>query len=252
MQGGPVFLVGSVRSGSTALAGALLAAGFAGHNEGHLHPLFPALLGEVDRFYSRHWQFATPGNLLHQVPRPAFRGALIGFIRRYMDEFYGGRRWMEKTVNLESLKSVSGYLEIWPDAFVIFPRRHPLDILASRLVKFPQHSFEYHCRDLSEILSFWLNLREKLPRALELEQTRMATRPGDAAADLGRFLGLTEQQVATIAHVLRSRHPEKTATPLDRAALLEGPRRAAYEAAFAPLQEKGGFALYPVPEAPAA
>lgn len=90
-------------------------------------------------------------------------------------------------------------------------RRHGISNVCSRLRKFPQLSFDFHCADWARTMWSCLRVRPLLgERVLEVEQRRLATESADVAAELGRFLGLSASQVDGITEELTHRQPERT------------------------------------------
>jgi hypothetical protein len=209
---GPVFVFGSVRTASSLLVAALKSIGYAGENEGHLFHLFRRLDDDIHRYYEVFEKYAVPGTTLHRVPESAARTWFEDSVRGLTAGLYGGDRWVEKTVNLESLSSVGVYRRLWPGSRIIFSRRRPIENIQSRLAKFPQHDFRYHVVNLVQIYGSWLKIRRSLEGWIELDQYEIATDPGAAAGAIARLLTLSETERGAVADFMANRHPQRTAS----------------------------------------
>ena len=255
----PVFILGPARSGTSALALALLAAGFEGHGEGHLMPLAHRLLTAVDGYYAGHDALGGPDTRLRSTHISAFqRMVRRGFIQLSRAAYPSGR-WIDKTPTAEMVRAAPLMQEIWPQARFIFLKRRVIENLASRRRKFPDGTLESHYLDWVDVLTTWAGVRDRLgPAAIEVEQLELARRPADTAAAIAAFLGLAPADAGRFQAALIGSNPEQTAAALggieklDRLALSPGEEQQ-LRRACAPAMAAYGYSFdagYYVPGAP--
>jgi hypothetical protein len=208
----PVFIVGSPRSGTSILTIALQRAGYTGFEEGNFLSLLTRLHEDVDAHFHN---FGTDhhGVLTAHIDPCGLKTRLAEVLRAQVEPFYGGRPWFDKTGNPEMITAIPALRSLWPDAVFIFAKRRGIENLASRLRKFPQYDFAYHCRDWARNMAGWRALRAVCPdlRALEVDQRHIAEAPAATAMALGTFLNLQPAAIETIKQVFSGERPQETA-----------------------------------------
>jgi len=212
----PVFILGPARSGTSALALALLSSGhYEGHGEGHLLPLAHHLLMAVDAYYAGRDAVGGPDTRLRSTHISAFqRMVRRGFIQVSRAAYPSGR-WIDKTPTAEMVRAAPLMQEMWPNARFIFLKRRVIENVASRRRKFPHESLENHYRDWVDVLTTWAGVRGHLGnRAMEVEQFELARHHAAVAADISAFLDLPAPAADRLHTVLADSNPEQTATTL--------------------------------------
>lgn len=206
----PVFIVGSPRSGTSALVDAMLAAGYSGFREG----MFLSLLSGLNELVSQH--FATFGTdaseevLISRIAPEPLKAELFSVIKRYADAAEPPAPWFDKTGNPDMIRAVPIIKRLWPDGVFIFSKRRGIENVLSRLSKFPAYDFEYHCRDWATNMGAWREVRQLLPAGsfVEVDQRDMIQNPARVAAKLQAFLGLAPNMA--IEETLASSRPQQT------------------------------------------
>jgi hypothetical protein len=91
-------------------------------------------------------------------------------------------------------------------------KRRAIENIMSRMTKFPTLDFDNHCRDWTEAMQIWTQVRASLAgAAVEVDQLFLATEPDRTAEALSRLLILQPREVASLAQALRLDRPERTA-----------------------------------------
>lgn len=206
----PVFIVGSPRSGTSALIDTLFNGGYHGFREGH----FLSLLRGFDELIERQFRNFANGNkqeLMSNVDQAGFRSALLGVMRQTMEAQHQRTPWVDKTGGAEMIYSIPQLVATWPAARFIFAKRRALENIVSRLRKFPQHNFEYHCRDWAATMAAWRKIRAHPGLvAIEIDQHELIAQPEVEAARLADFLHLDDPGRERMAQILRHNRPQET------------------------------------------
>jgi hypothetical protein len=212
----PVFILGAARSGTSAVAQALLASGaFEGAEEGHVFELMAKLLGCVTAYYGANGDQYVQGwdTGLARVAPDYFRAGIREMFVRLSRELFPSGRWLDKTPTVGIIQVTPILQEIWPAARFVFMWRGAVDNIASRLRKFPQLSFAAHCEDWASVMRAWLAVRSGLGAAvLEIEQPVLAREPGPVADQLAAFLDLDSLEARRMREALEVDRPEQTGT----------------------------------------
>jgi Sulfotransferase family len=189
----PVFIVGSPRSGTSALTRALTAAGYHGFEEGNLLGLSQIVEQQVDWYFEAN-DATSPGTLLGNVNQTALKARFFAVFKQILDRLNPQEPWFDKTGNPETIMMLPRVMQAWPNSCVIFARRRGIENVISRLAKFPERDFTYHCQDWANNMRAWRTTSERLDQAriLEVDQRQMLETPEIVGSKLGKLLGLTE------------------------------------------------------------
>jgi hypothetical protein len=216
----PVFVLGSARSGTTAMMLALRQCGrYQGYNEGHLLPLFARLQGVVANHYGRSAANAVPGintliaNVPAQMVTDALQSAFISIIRATFPTGF----WLDKTPGPDMVKAVPLLRKIWPESRYIFMKRRPVDNIESRRRKFPTINFRDHCRLWADSMMSWHAIRDELAEvSLEVDQVQLAREPELTARNVAALLNLTEKETAALVASFNKDRPQRTGPDFTR------------------------------------
>jgi len=206
----PLFILGPARSGTSAIALALLRSGhYKGMGEGHLFPMVHALLGTIDNHYERYEE--SQETLLARVPRQSFQEFIRRGLVQLAKELFPTPYWLDKTPTVEMVRSALLMRELWPNARFIFMKRRVIENVLSRQRKFPHESAEMHYLDWIAVMTAWLDVREQLAEtAFELEHRDLVLDPDAAAARISEFLQMPDGSAARFREYLRTNRPEQT------------------------------------------
>ena len=207
----PVFVLGPARSGTSALALALLdTTQYLGSGEGHLLPLAHALLATVDNYYRNH-AGNHPDSILGRVPSAAFQTLLRRCFVQLARELFPTAYWLDKTPTLEMVRAAPLMRELWPNARFIFMKRRVIENVLSRRRKFPEDTSVAHFSDWAAVMAAWLAVRDKLAdAALEIEHRQLVLDPKGVASKIAAFLQLPDKPAERLLSFFDSKRPEQT------------------------------------------
>lgn len=208
----PIFVLGTARSGTSAMAQALLKL-FPGHMEGHFIDLLAHLSVSTHRFYEQNADelAVNKHTMVAAVPEKYVNDALDAMFVKTIQDIFPSGRWVEKTPNSNMIHLAPRLREIWPNSRFIFMKRRFLENLQSRTRKFPSYDFETNCREWSTAMAAWYNVRSHLGGiAIEIDQDYLSNRPMEVASALRDFLNIPEAEGKRLGQALRTDRPERT------------------------------------------
>jgi len=214
----PIFILGAARSGTTAIAMALMhGAQISGHGESHVLGLLPSLHRALHEYYVANGEELGRKTTIARVPPMYFREQINVMFRSLMSTVYPTERWIDKTPSVTMIQAIPYLLTVWPNAQFIFMKRSGVDNILSRQRKFSDVSFESHCRDWATVMQEWRNFSAYCgANALEVDQWDLSRDVLNIAGSISRFLNLSEEDASGFARALASEHPEQTADTWNR------------------------------------
>lgn len=246
----PLFILGSTRSGTSAVAQAVLASGrFWGQDEGHMLDLLAYLSDSLRGFYEqKNRAGAINGStLISHVPVHFLQQGLQNLFVNLMRTVAPTPWWMVKTPNHLKIQLAPRFLAIWPHGKFVFMKRRALEVIESRRRKFPGSSFEDNCRAWAAVMTAWRGARANLDgRTLEIDQMFLAQHPNVAATAIATICGMDAEQAARVRHALTSERPEQTGNGIGRVLRLQDldwttAERDAFAHICGPLMEEFGY-----------
>jgi hypothetical protein len=217
VQARPIFIVGAVRSGTTAMGEALSkGTRYQGFPEGHVLDLAIRLMGTVHFHFDCKERFIGPAVLythfqLGRFGRSYFMEEIIGLLRRTAAG-YKTPYWFDKTPSAQMVASVPYLLEAFPEARFLFMQRRGLENIASRLrKKFTGANFTSMCRDWQATMASWRAVRGVAHgRYVEIEQRDMKREPAGTAAAIGGLMDFDAAETSRLADAIRQVSPQVT------------------------------------------
>lgn len=211
----PIFITGSVRSGTSIVTRALThGAGIPGYVEGCFIDFLGSFLRAVEHNYERRpLQRRNKQVMLGHVPQQVFTEALLQWFKGQYEQYapHTGM-WVDKTADKELLYALPYVRRMWPQAKFIFMKRRSIENVASRKRKFSHIGFKNHCTLWTELNELMVAQMRVLPKEsyIVIDQYDVATAPATVARALGVFLNLTLEQVAQVERVFTEDRPEFT------------------------------------------
>ncbi|MCI4679681.1 sulfotransferase [Rhodoblastus acidophilus] len=207
----PLFIVGSPRSGTSALAGGALSAGYEGFFEGNFLPLLTTLKLSIDRHFAT-FGHDGPDVLASVVDRQRLSQDIAKIFREILERHNPAPPWFDKSGNPEMTAAIPTLLDLWPGSVFIFAKRRGLENVVSRLRKFPSYGIEAHCRSWANNMKSWREARERLAQEqyLEIDQQELIRDPEAVTKKMAGLLDLTEAQAAAATNFFRQRRPQET------------------------------------------
>jgi len=206
----PVFIVGSPRSGTSALVVVLWYIGYHGFAEGHFLPLLRHIDAIVDEHYA--WVGDTgPGVLLGYIDKRDLKRRLFETFRTTENDLNPKEPWFDKTHHPEMILAIPIVRELWPGSVFVFAKRRGIENVISRMKKFPGDSFENHCASWARTMAAWRHIRLQLPPGcfIEVEQRDMIQQPKRTARSLCPFLQVDDVPAACYAMI--TNRPQESA-----------------------------------------
>ena len=215
----PVFVLGSARSGTSAMLQALLKIErYRGYEEGHLLDLLAHWSVRLRAFYNLKYDDTLPGRntMIEQVPIEFLQDAVNHIFVDLVRQLFGEGHWVDKTPNSDAIYLAPRFRELWPNARFIFMRRRALENLASRARKFPEYNFAKNCQEWKDAMQAWLSVRDQLHGvAIEVDQMYLSRHPQEVGEQVRTFLGLSEVETRVVAQAFAHDRPQRTAATVD-------------------------------------
>jgi hypothetical protein len=210
----PVFVIGPVRSGTTALCLALeKGTRYQGFPEGHVLDVAIRLVNAINLHFERKETIAVRDIYAYHLGNTQssrFFSETVEMVRR-LASGYTTPFWFDKTPTYPMVASVPILAVAWPNAKFIFMKRRGLESMRSRLRKFSRVDFRASCTDWALIMAGWRNVRKTVPgRFIEIDQRDLDKGPRTVGVSVGKLLGLDSPEVDAFVNVLKSERPEAT------------------------------------------
>ncbi len=208
----PLFIVGSPRSGTSVLVDAAFVAGFKGFREGNLLGLLRPIRDQVDSHF-RIFGKENPRVLASHVRPQMIYGSILEVFRQTLEALNPEGPWVDKSCNSSTILVLPDLVSLWPDCRILFAKRRGIENILSRMKKFPERDFSYHCRDWASNMSAWRSVRERLEpwRYREIDQRDLIERPDVIAGEIAQLLALDAAAQARMKHVFVTLRPQQTA-----------------------------------------
>jgi len=209
----PIFIVGSGRSGTSIITGALKnGAGIEGYLEGHFLPLLFLFLKDIEKyFYSKRELMDDNRHMIADIDPSLIEHKIINIFRNQCESLHTGEVWLDKSPDSGMIKCVPYLVKVWEKSKFIFAKRRGIENLISRLKKFPHVSFEKHCIMWTDCMESWLKVRELVKDcSIEIEQREISLNPQKTANEIGSFLNLESEKIDKIATIFTTQRPQST------------------------------------------
>ncbi|WP_156811892.1 sulfotransferase family protein [Robiginitomaculum antarcticum] len=210
---GPIFIVGSGRSGTSVLLNTLhKTLNLPCHGEGHFYPLALPLITATNDFFEKHASKSeSSSHMLHDVKVEEVRGKIGDMIAEIYKKQYGANVFIDKTPGPTGIEAIPFIQEAFPDIRIIYTKRRGIEVVRSAVRKFPHVAFEGHCEIWRDSMTTWRDARPKLHVPyLEIDQHDIALNPALIAEQIGELLELNPHQVNTVKSYLLTDRPQSS------------------------------------------
>jgi hypothetical protein len=194
------------------LVDAAFAGGYHGFREGNLLGLLYSLFERMDAYFGLP-SVANKKTLVGNCRRQLLRDAVRQIFKLELNELNKQSPWLDKTCNPETILLAPELVQMWPNCRIIFARRRAIENILSRLKKFPERNFQFHCRDWARCMYAWRCVRDELEpwRYLEVDQRDLVVQPEIVARAMAKLLKLDDKAIGRISDSFRNLRPQQTA-----------------------------------------
>lgn len=207
----PVFIVGSSRSGTSALVMALEAAGYRGHREGNFLPLMKIIDRIIDSYLAQPGH-SHPDHLTAKINSARLKDGINATFKEIEEENHPFPLWFDKSALAEMIYAIPIVKRLWPQSVFIFCKRRGIENVLSRLTKFPTHDFEFHCADWANFMAGWRSMRTELPAGdyIEVDQQDLILDTEAVCTKIAELLQLGEERRRNLTNTVKLKRPQET------------------------------------------
>lgn len=204
-----VYILGTTRSGTSALRNALSRTRFAGYGEGHLAPLLVEIINSVRQQRETGLGCNVPGNGLFNLKTNVLIRRLFAAYEHYLETELGSAYLLDKTPTVTPIRNALELQQFHRNARFLHCARRHVDNIDSKRRKFPEQSFVSHCQEWVACMEGWLEVSPKLGDAsLGFDFHELTTDPHGVAGRIGAFLGLDDTEIAAMGEYLVGNRPQ--------------------------------------------
>lgn len=212
-----LFIVGTTRSGTSALRNAIAETRFSGPGEGHSIGLLGAISESIGAYFKEHAEALKHGTMLADWNRNEFWKDIVGAYQKQIRLTFPGAFYVDKTPNVLPIHFAKLIESSMENVCFVFCRRRGIDNVASKRKKFPTTSFYEHCTEWTDVISAWEAQKLQLASpVLELDFYELFSSPELLSIRISEFLGLPEDERALfLRHLLDNQPNSAPWSPLD-------------------------------------
>jgi len=204
-----LYILGSTRSGTSALRNAISETRYAGYGEGHLVPMLQGLISVVRHHKHEGVGCDTSGNGLFLMKEHVMIRHLVHAYEMYLRESIGVSTILDKTPTVDPI-SAAPDLNNFHEAprFIHCSRRH-IDNILSKQKKFPDASFVKQCTEWARCNSAWMDSKTKLSgNYVDFDYFDLVNDTRETCKRIGTYLELDNQEIDAMVNYLVSKRPE--------------------------------------------
>ncbi len=165
-----LYILGSTRSGTSALRNAIAGTRYKGYGEGHLVPILSEIIGSVRRNGKAGLGVDVPGNGLSGLKADDLIKALFAGYEEYLSDQLHATHIVDKTPTIAPILATPDLAAYHSNAKFIHCSRRHLDNIQSKVTKFPDKSLENHAREWTDCHQAWFAARQTLELDLAVDE----------------------------------------------------------------------------------
>lgn len=207
-----LYILGTTRSGTSALRLAFKGTRFRGYGEGHLVPILTGIANLVETQHRACIEEGLRGNGLYRLDEDMLMRELILGYERYLAAHLRATSIIDKTPKVAPIRAAPFLNRFHSKARFIHCSRRHVDNIQSKLKKFPSATLEQHCTSWAQSQKHWLKAKQSLEgNFLEIEFLDLVTDQAGVSARIGAYLELEPAEVGKIATYLINERPQTEA-----------------------------------------
>ena len=207
-----LYVLGSTRSGTSALRNAIYQTRYNGYGEGHMEPLLSHIVEKVRAFAGTK----TRGNARDRLEADALLEHLFRGYEEYLSEQQISDYLMDKTPSSRIIAAAPMLNRYHGDAKFIFCARRHVDNVQSKIKKFSGKDFTTHCQAWASANRAWERVRDQLDgNYLAFDFHDLAVDPAGIAARIAAYLELPPEEETLMAEYLVSERPQSESATRD-------------------------------------
>lgn len=204
-----LYILGSTRSGTSALRNALGKTRYKGYGEGHLVPILDEIVRTVRDHRIGGVGAGTPGNGLYELRENVLIRHLFHGYEGYLSTVIGAKQIMDKTPTVTPIRFAPELNQFHQEARFIHCSRRHVDNVQSKLKKFPDRTLQQHCNEWADCNEAWLEVKEQLgDNSLSFDFYDLVTDQEGTARRIAGYVGLDEQETEAMTQYLISQRPQ--------------------------------------------
>ena len=204
-----LYILGSTRSGTSALRNGLGNTRYRGFGEGHLVPILDDIVRAVRTHRIDGLGARTPGNGLFELRESVLIRHLFHGYENYLATVLESQSVMDKTPTITPIRLAPDLNRFHQTPYFIHCARRHVDNIQSKLKKFPDRTVQQHCQEWAACNATWLDVKEHLDgNYLAFDFYELVTDQEGTSRRIGEYLGLDEGEIAALAEYLISQRPQ--------------------------------------------
>jgi hypothetical protein len=204
-----VYILGSTRSGTSALRNAIATTRFAGYGEGHLVPLLQKIVEDVRDAKATGIGHDVQGNGVAAMRENILiRHFFFGY-ELYLERTLDASFIIDKTPTIDPIRFAPELNKFHQDAKFLHCSRRHVDNIISKQKKFPKRSVEQHSVEWAHCNLAWLESREKLNgNFVQFDFHDLTNFTEDISEKIGDYLNLDKGEKTSLLNYLVGMRPE--------------------------------------------
>jgi hypothetical protein len=214
-----VYILGTTRSGTSAIRNALATTRYRGYGEGHLVEVLTDTIASVRNVARGSEAAKVQGNGVSALRERVLIRHFFHAYERYLVENLGATFLLDKTPNIHPIAHAPDLLAFHQSAKFIHCARRHVDNLQSKRRKFRATPFANQCLEWAECLRAWEKAKPQLGDAwIEFDHHHLVTDREATCARIAALLDLDAAETQKMVEYLESERPQASApgAELDR------------------------------------
>lgn len=202
-----VYILGSTRSGTSALRNAICRTRYNGYGEGHMEGMLAGIIAAVQQH--RPVNPANQGNARSKMKATKLLRHLFLGYERYLSKEVNSQFMVDKSPSVPAILAAPAMNRYHANAKFIHCARRHVDNVHSKLKKFPSQTFQQSCKTWAKCNSAWLDVREQLDgNYVDFDFHDLANDPEAIVARIAAYLELDQTEAEAMLSYLQSQRPE--------------------------------------------